>query len=1739
MGGLIRWVALSSTFAFAACQCAPPVPPPPELDIVGTGFFVGEVFIGNEPISGATVEVAGLAASALSEDGKRFALFPVPVGEHTISIHEPSGRARRFKATIAAENQTVELSQADTTLEEPVIITGRVDLGGAVSPAGTTVFVVGGTGGEVALAGDDGSFTLRNVPPGPLTIGASASQPGFDLATVVVDAVPGTQELPDAIVLRELDDPESRTTVTGNVKAAERVDHAGTLIVVDGGEEITSTNSDGDFTIDVAPGHHDFVAERPGHEPVTLPTVGTNEAGEVDGVVDMFVAPGNDDGGGAVVEGVTLAVEFPVAGQSVVVGVPVTFTADVVGAADDAQIAWTVSVLGDPGSAVALGSGEIISAVIPPAFADRQLVITASLVGSELEDFVGVVGAPLFSPNVRFGVNGDLVRRPQIAPDDDGVLRVDIAEGQPVLLVAEGVVAGTIVWTEGPTALGTDELDLGQLDEGTHLVTATLSTVDGGAGALDVRIVVAPFDFEAIVEEPTVGVTYFTDQALPLRAAFAHPWQLSFPADAVRWSDLDGNQLATGLVSSTRSAPQGAQLVQLELTDVVGNRAAVFGEYVYAPITFTASFNTPANNVTFLETAPVTFNVSFSHPTLDAADAIVTLSSSVQGLLANDDGETQFAPNTDVVIQSLQPGPHQITARVLGEGRVASVTQTLTVDADFVTANLQVPPSVLALDGASMRFTVVTGATPGLTPRVTWLLDGAPFEDDWDIAGDYVAANPAAPGNPTVDLGTYQTGALTPAFLDARFGPGVHTVQAWVRLPNDPAAEASGCVNNGSISRCLSFSLTVFDTLTQKAAAADVTLTAGQVETWQGGILLKGSYTIDGGTLIIQPGTTVVVDMANRNTPTVQDAAAQRFIQVNDGSLQVGAPGGVPPVRFEVRQAFVPQNRWQGIRTASQTAGVARSITVQNVVIGDANDALQTNTGTSVRAALNNLVLEDVTVERSLSGVIISCPTSFARMTFRDGSGGVTLFDDALCPTEWGIDGAVFERVGTSISYNSARAQRLTFTNLTFSASPAGTDMNLTGPLDVVISDSSFATNTGTAIRYSGNGAEGALRVERNEFVDVATGIVHVPSTQRRIDIVDNTFTNNTTAVQLFGVLGDDINVHLNRFLDNTSDITIVVAAVPDIDAQGNFFGDPNDTSTAAGRMAAVPGGTVAQLPTIVDAIDNLNVSRVRVDNFLETAEPPLAFIKAPEHMASYHPDLCIPLVANAPRSDVDIDPISDCTWSLFGLGGDPNDPSQGTPLTPSGADGCVLEDIADGDHGLALTCIDPDSGASTTHTTRLRVSSSTYAGRVTAPGLTLTGDILVDGDLIVDPDATLTIAPGSTLRMASSDRAKHAEPRIVGSGRIGDRDSVDLFVRGTLHIAGTAAQPVTLRADTGEASALWGSIVADVDATVIVEHANIASADALFDGQQAAEEFAAPSISLTNSTVSSVVGIARGTCPAVIADTSVVFVNGDVLSCVAAGDVSIARSDFDDVRAFGNAVELTAYAGTVPTVFIEDSTFTGNVNLSPAFTTFVGNINFTRSVVDGWATSFSMAGTGQLTVIDSTARNFTTTAFALASSNVTQVDRSTFDGGGTLAAATIGIFVMRDSLVTDVTTLFTALQLGQVVSFAFTGNEVRDASTVFDVNAFNGQVGIAAWTLTGNNFIGTTANVVDVRGNTITMVTRIDLDGSFFGAGNDTIAEIQALIVDPRTDAAPGDTIEGNTDFTGFATSPLTLDLP
>ncbi|AKT39086.1 DUF4215 domain-containing protein [Chondromyces crocatus] len=81
-----------------------------------------------------------------------------------------------------------------------------------------------------------------------------------------------------------------------------------------------------------------------------------------------------------------------------------------------------------------------------------------------------------------------------------------------------------------------------------------------------------------------------------------------------------------------------------------------------------------------------------------------------------------------------------------------------------------------------------------------------------------------------------------------------------------------------------------------------------------------------------------------------------------------------------------------------------------------------------------------------------------------------------------------------------------------------------------------------------------------------------------------------------------------------------------------------------------------------------------------------------------------------------------------------------------------------------------------------------------------------VQGDVVVPAGATLTVEAGVQVRFASSD--------AQSTGL--DPSRVELTVRGTLNLNGTAANPVVLQASSGSSAGVWYGVVADQASAVL-----------------------------------------------------------------------------------------------------------------------------------------------------------------------------------------------------------------------------------------------------------------------------------------------------------------------------------
>lgn len=84
-----------------------------------------------------------------------------------------------------------------------------------------------------------------------------------------------------------------------------------------------------------------------------------------------------------------------------------------------------------------------------------------------------------------------------------------------------------------------------------------------------------------------------------------------------------------------------------------------------------------------------------------------------------------------------------------------------------------------------------------------------------------------------------------------------------------------------------------------------------------------------------------------------------------------------------------------------------------------------------------------------------------------------------------------------------------------------------------------------------------------------------------------------------------------------------------------------------------------------------------------------------------------------------------------------------------------------------------------------------------------LSGEVLLSGDLLVPAGSSLTLAPGTTLRVRRAEGTK-IDPEYLSP-------ATEILVRGSLRILGTAAEPVRIVPEAdGDGEAAWAGIVFD-----------------------------------------------------------------------------------------------------------------------------------------------------------------------------------------------------------------------------------------------------------------------------------------------------------------------------------------
>jgi hypothetical protein len=1726
--------ALASTVLFG---CPVPDPPPPPAFSVGT--IVGEVFVADpDPVSvsDATVQVYGTSRGAVSEAGKQFVLQGVPLGGHTLLIdHAPSGRSRRVPVALGAAFQTLLLDDELTTLGEPASVSGMVTA--PEDTADAEAFLVGGNGEQKAEVGDNGSFTIPGLPTGPAQI--AITKPGFDTALVELDLEEGANDV-GAVTLEAT--TEDALSLSGRALLEGRTDHRGTVVTLNGGEHVATTDERGDYSFSgLTPGLYAVEASQPGYVPARLPQVALIADGQAYGLVNLYLGVGTevpdvnidiqlpDAGPGG--EPPSIDIANPRSGDVLTAGVPYVLAADTAPAeltVDDQEIIWRLRDAGATDAGIEVGRGSLITNTFEAsAYTALELVVELEQSGVVVAtDVVPIFVDVLLGYEVKTGfdslydVGAPTVEQVPGTEPGETITRYTIYEGQPVEIRPEvDAVESRTSWLSDTGYAFVGRADLSTLPAGTHVFTLTVTGDSGAVSTSTVEVVVVGlvFDLSVALPEEAPSSPYFVDTGVPLQVTVSHSFQNAFPAGAITWRDLDGAVLAQGPTGRIYPAA-GSWVISVEAIDLNGARRTATAEFTVQEVQFDVFFEVPATNIEADLGDAVDFRVGFSHDAAMAADISVRLISDKDGGLQLDDGRATVLPGEDVAVSSLTAGLHRITARANDGQRVTEAEVEVQVLVDYV-AGVKISPlsPKILTDGEPAVFEVFASATEGITPVVTWYLDGTELDTGW---GDYTQGS----NQVSVDLGTYQTD--TAPYDDARWDPGVHELVAFVRLPAVP--ESPGCRDIPDQASCLRFPVTVVE----EADAIDtMTIAAGQTEVWSGTRLLRGIVTLDGGTLIVQPGTTILVDTGPTGAPTSLNSRRLRLLS---GVAQIGGSEATEPVIFQAVGPNAGLNSWYGVDANANTGG---AYTISNVIMRHARYGFYTShvfDNSPTTLTLGPLTFEDVG-----SPITIQCHSLLERITARRTGRVIDMgsVGGPSCAPTTVIRDIVAEEpnangwaIAVQPYYNSPAD--ILVEDVDLSGNGLYLNPGAGGSSTVRNSSVAAAGVLANACVDFANGTGGDLLADDNHFEGCPIGI-ELRGSARDATLVRNHFVDGTRGIR-FGAAdaGAQTHIHGNVFLGNAIDLD-ASSNQPDVHAEGNFVGTAGDSGSLGATLFASPPGVHPASGRVTDGIDNASNGVVRMGNplalpFTSRADAPVAVILEPARTRPYGGQQCIPVRAFATIDDVDL--AADCRWSSFTAGGDP---AQGTALTID-ADGCIDGGLSDGVHGIALTCDElAQDGVSvvrsTIHTTEVLVDSTAWRGTLTQD-TTWSGTVSVDGDVIVPSGVTLTIDPGTEVLLEADDVLRSSRRHQgVYAARLGYTQRPDFFIDGALVVAGASGDEAELRQAFGlPVTNSWGSIVAGHNATVDLSHAAVRGASNVFVGQATVDDATtAPSISVADTELERTGIVFYEVCPTLAERLVGDDVSGFIVGACFA-DTAISDSTFTNTGSTARvnyAFDLRVYTGGVPVpphVTIERSSFSGTATYYWSYSRDLGLLTVDQTDVLGFPSVHQ--GDHPVTVSGSVFDDFTTGFYNATSLTV---DDSVFVNG-TYAIYTPDAALVTNSLFRDTDTVFYAVASAAVQA---NGNHIENVSTF--VHANNYQASYPGLDVSGNNIVNAGTAVLASGADGVS----IDATGCYWGVT--TEPEIEALIDDDRTDASPTDDVVGDTSYAGWSATPLSLTVP
>lgn len=1777
---------------------------PPPLSAPEVGLIVGQAYIADpEPrsVGGAVVEVYGTSARAVTEAGKQFVLDAVPVGTHTLSIQHPdTERAARLEVEIAAANQMVELAQDKTTLKKAATAKGQLDVAGG-EPAGASVYLVGGNAAQLTLAGSDGSYVLKNLPVGPAQIGFS--KPGAETKVQSVTLQEGENTL-DAVTLGGSE--QANLTLEGEVKLGGATNHAGVAVVLDGGEQVTTTNAAGNFTFAaLAPGVYSIRAEKSGYQSVELPQVALDASGSK-GLVPMFMAEGGDLGAASAAgDDIELDVESPAPGETLVGSVSTLLAADV-SAPPEVVVptdAFSWSYRRWDGNQPPteppqfLGTGRSLVTQLDAGAQGGLVDITVELAfnGITVSDTVTHALEPLQpSPSIVAEAGGaGQFALPEVSYERDaqGVLQgveLDIVAGQPVALTPTNATTselGEVSWSSDSGYAFEGTADLSSLPEGLHVFSVA---VGGQPSGIEVRVQVSPFAWEPSVEKPVLepAQPYFVETGLPLEVSVNHPFQTGFAAEAIRWSETAYGPIGVGRATRTYALPAGTGVVQVSLTDALGNRAVASGEYVLQAVEFTAELISPAPGTSKLAGDSVDFAVSYAHSlvpdSIPEADLRVRYISSIQGLLSDASGRSEFGVNETATIGDLVVGNHTMTARISDGAAFAEAKRALEIRGPGVAGTLRSPgDGAVFFPGDSVLLDArITADSSVGTLRYSWFLDGQELDASW---GGY-GSDATDPARQSIDLGPYQPS--TPPFDDPRWGAGEHIIELFARLPGvDSAYPERHCVSVPGEAVCLRARIELAPQAPDLCATTNQGTTISGNVVWDGIKRLNCNVRIEGGSVEILSGARIIA----------ASDATNAGITLVEGALSIGQAGTAQDVVLEAQGASPGRNAWRGIELAPSYNTGPAVLTIDNARVRHAEHLAEASSRWN--DVQHSAEIRDVVVEAGAAGLYNFCPNVLQNVTFRnldspalrEGSGGYQC-DRARTYSGLTVEdapaGLQLARLGGHVQVEDSTFRRIADDAIAFTSFSERADLTVRRS----VFDTIGSSQTDAAIGL-GDRTCPKLRLERSTVRASKRGISYgvcdgAPRPGRRLEIYGNIFENNEAAIVDRSLSTMPADVHLNTFMNNAINVDLQSNYGGDVAAQGNYFGPQNAPDTTAGAALALPAGRLANVPGIEDYFDNNSNERlVRFSNPLTSAAAspeanPVTFIREPRRTRSYNPNRCLPLVASAPLGHSTLD---DCTWWLDG------NPGDGQQLTAD-VDGCADVSglsIEDGVHSLALECPRLDTGgnvvATEVHRTEFLVDNGAFGGRQRRPSETWSDEVVLHSDVVVPEGHTLTIEAGTKVRFREQDarffERYPADDLAYNSvnGEFGDRRKIDIYVDGLLQASGGSEAPVVFEPASGAAQAArWGSILVGVNATADIAHAEVRGATHALHGHYDPDApGSAPTMDVSETLFEYVSGSFRGVCP-VNYSRNTVRKSGSVSrwahcpssfvvdSCVFE---QIGGTDPSTNNSSAGLLWLKSYSSN-----------TQGVEVRVVNTEFIrGGQNKGLGVkVDGAAFS-------RLRIEDSRFANFYHVA-QLRNTNVPgllELQNSVvsdfeilLEGPMDLAAINVSDSVLRDgasivdqqitvapemtftgNLVRDVAVPFTDIQLGPEISdFVVNDNQFENAVTVFELGVYRWADGATGFNFARNNYVGTSNLVLDLNEDWLQgcpvdpyctqvddpdsdpPIVQIDMSNSYFGDAVSSEDDLKVMLGEVLGMPPPSGR---QIDTTDWRQTPLNLTLP